>query len=148
MDAEREWVCGEERLVETVPEFNHRPVLMAEVMAGLRLVAGGRYVDGTVGGGGHALAVLERSGPGGWLFGCDRDPEAVRAARDRLALYAGRFQIRWADFAGMDAWVEPASCDGVLLDLGVSSPQLDWPERGFSFQADGPLDMRMDPRGG
>jgi 16S rRNA (cytosine1402-N4)-methyltransferase len=69
----------------------------------------------------------------------------VQAARARLAEFAGRFEIRQGSFAELDQWIEPGSCDGVVLDLGVSSPQLDWPERGFSFQSDGPLDMRMDP---
>jgi 16S rRNA (cytosine1402-N4)-methyltransferase len=82
------------------------------------------------------------------LFGCDRDGDAVEAARARLARFAGRFEIRQGSFEGLAEWVEPESCDGVLLDLGVSSPQLDRPERGFSFQRDGPLDMRMDPTRG
>lgn len=125
--------------------FEHRPVLLTEVMEGLRPRAGGRYVDGTVGGGGHAAVLLQASSPDGWLFGCDRDPDAVEAARAGLAGYAGRVQLRRARYAGLAAWIEPASCDGVLLDLGVSSPQLDRAERGFSFQLDGPLDMRMDP---
>jgi 16S rRNA (cytosine1402-N4)-methyltransferase len=82
------------------------------------------------------------------LFGCDRDDAAVEAAGIRLAEFAGRFELRRGDFADAGTWVEPGSCDGVLLDLGVSSPQLDHPERGFSFRADGPLDMRMDRRQG
>jgi 16S rRNA (cytosine1402-N4)-methyltransferase len=102
-------------------------------------------VDGTVGGGGHAEALLRASAPTGRLFGCDRDGAAVQAARARLEKFAGRFEIRQGSFAEMDQWIEAGSCDGVVLDLGVSSPQLDWPERGFSFQSDGPLDMRMDP---
>ncbi len=129
-------------------EYQHRPVLVEEVLAALRPRPGGRYVDGTVGGGGHAAEVLGRIMPGGWLFGCDRDGEALAAAANRLRVWAGHFQLRRADFGDLDEWVEPASCDGVLLDLGVSSPQLDWAERGFSFQADGPLDMRMDDRQG
>ena len=82
----------------------------------------------------------------GWLYGCDRDGAAVEAARARLADFAGRFEMRQGNFAELADWVPPGSCDGVLLDLGVSSPQLDAAERGFSFQQDGPLDMRMDRR--
>jgi 16S rRNA (cytosine1402-N4)-methyltransferase len=77
---------------------------------------------------------------------CDRDGMAVAAATARLSEFAGRFEIRQGNFAEMADWLEPESCDGVLLDLGVSSPQLDRPERGFSFQEDGPLDMRFDAR--
>lgn len=125
-------------------DFAHRPVMMAEVLAALKPVPGGRYVDGTLGRAGHATAVLAASSPTGWLFGCDRDGDAVEAARGRLAEYAGRFEIRQGNFDGLSEWIPAASCDGVLLDLGVSSPQLDQAERGFSFQNDGPLDMRMD----
>ena len=84
--------------------------------------------------------------PTGWLSGCDRDGAAVEAAKERLAEFAGRFEIRRGNFADLAEMAGPASCDGVLLDLGVSSPQLDSAERGFSFQRDGPLDMRMDTR--
>ena len=87
-----------------------------------------------------------RASPTGWLYGCDRDGAAVEAARRRLAEFAGRFELRQGNFAELADWVPIASCDGVLLDLGVSSPQLDKAERGFSFQQDGPLDMRMDRR--
>ena len=119
---------------------------MAEVLDALRPKAGGRYVDGTLGGAGHAAAVLAASAPDGWLYGCDRDSDAIEAARVRLAEFAGRFEIRWGNFADMADWIPSGSCDGVLLDLGVSSPQLDVAERGFSFQQDGPLDARMDRR--
>ncbi len=125
-------------------EHVHHPVLLVEAVAALGPTSGRRYLDGTVGLGGHAGAVLEASGPDGWLYGCDRDGEALEVAGRRLAGYAGRFELRHGNFDGMAAWVPAASVDGVLLDLGVSSPQLDRPERGFSFQADGPLDMRMD----
>jgi 16S rRNA (cytosine1402-N4)-methyltransferase len=108
-----------------VTEFIHEPVLLEEVLSALQPAAGGLYVDGTVGGGGHAEAILEASGPDGRLVAFDHDDWALAAAAKRLA---------------------KASCDGVLLDLGVSSPQLDEAERGFSFQAEGPLDMRMDRR--
>ncbi len=126
--------------------FVHWPVMATEVSAAIRPRPGGRYADGTLGGGGHAAAILAASAPDGWLFGCDRDGAAVEAARARLAEFAGRFELRQGNFADLADWVPAASCDGVLLDLGVSSPQLDTAERGFSFQQDGPLDMRMDPR--
>lgn len=119
---------------------------MTEVLAALQPKAGGRYADGTVGGAGHAAAILAASQPTGWLSGCDRDGAAVEAATRRLAEFAGRFEIRRGIFTELPEWVPAGSCDGVLLDLGVSSPQLDTAERGFSFQQDGPLDMRMDQR--
>ena len=120
---------------------------MAEVLAALKPKPGGRYADGTVGGAGHAAAILAASSPTGWLFGCDRDGVAVEAATARLAeSFAGRFVIWRGNFLEIAGEVAVASCDGMLLDLGVSSPQLDAAERGFSFQQDGPLDMRMDAR--
>jgi len=121
--------------------------MTAEVLDALRPKPGGRYADGTIGGGGHAASILSASTPDGWLYGCDRDGAAVEAAQQRLAAaFAGRFEIRRGDFADLAGWIPAAGCDGVLLDLGVSSPQLEFPERGFSFQQDGPLDMRMDTR--
>ena len=129
-----------------MPGFTHTPVMMAEVLAALKPRPGGRYADGTIGGGGHAAAILAASSPTGWLCGCDRDGAAVEAAARRLAEFGGRFELRQGDFADLAEWVERGSFDGVLLDLGVSSPQLDEAERGFSFQQDGPLDMRMDRR--
>jgi 16S rRNA (cytosine1402-N4)-methyltransferase len=130
-----------------VPEFIHKPVMVAEALDALKPQPDGRYADGTLGGAGHAESILAASSPTGWLFGCDRDGVAVEAAKKRLAdKFAGRFVIRRGNFAGMAEWIPAASCDGVILDLGVSSPQLDSAERGFSFQNDGPLDMRMDDR--
>jgi 16S rRNA (cytosine1402-N4)-methyltransferase len=120
--------------------------MVAEVLDALKPGSGGRYADGTVGGAGHAASILNASSPTGWLSGCDRDGAAVEVARARLASFAGRFEIRQGNFAELAEWVPVSSCDGVLLDLGVSSPQLDSPRRGFSFQHDGPLDMRMDAR--
>ena len=121
--------------------------MAAEVLDALKPKPDGRYADGTLGGAGHAESILAASSPTGWLFGCDRDGAAIEAAKKRLAeKFAGRFEIRQGNFAEMGGWIPAAGCDGVLLDLGVSSPQLDSPERGFSFQQDGPLDMRMDPR--
>jgi 16S rRNA (cytosine1402-N4)-methyltransferase len=118
--------------------------MTGEVLDALRPQAGGRYVDGTLGGAGHTAAILAASSPSGWLYGCDRDGAAVEAAQQRLAEFAGRFEIRQGNFAELAEWIPPGSCDGVLLDLGISSPQLDAAERGFSFQLEGPLDMRMD----
>jgi 16S rRNA (cytosine1402-N4)-methyltransferase len=130
-----------------VPEFIHKPVMAAEVLAALSPRPNGRYADGTLGGAGHAARILAASSPTGWLYGCDRDGAAVEAAQTRLAAtFAGRFEIRRGNFSELAAWVPAADCDGVLLDLGVSSPQLDEAGRGFSFQSDGPLDMRMDDR--
>jgi 16S rRNA (cytosine1402-N4)-methyltransferase len=118
----------------------------AEVLEALRPSPASLFADGTVGGGGHAAALLQASAPTGRLVGCDRDGMAAEAATARLSEFAGRFELRQGNFAELADWVEPGSCDGVLLDLGVSSPQLDLPERGFSFQEDGPLDMRQDQR--
>jgi 16S rRNA (cytosine1402-N4)-methyltransferase len=130
-----------------VPDFVHKTVMAAEVLDALKPMPGGRYADGTLGGAGHAAGMLAASSPTGWLFGCDRDGAAIEAARKRLAAsFAGRFEIRQGNFADLAGWIPEAACDGVLLDLGVSSPQLETPERGFSFQHDGPLDMRMDTR--
>ena len=121
--------------------------MAAEVLRALRPQPGGRYADGTLGGAGHAALVLAASSPTGWLYGCDRDGVAVDIAQERLAgVFAGRFELRRGNFSELGEWIPAGSCDGVLLDLGVSSPQLDTAGRGFSFQQDGPLDMRMDDR--
>ena len=125
-------------------EYEHVSVMPTEVLQALRPEDGERYADGTIGGGGHAALILEASKTGSWLGGSDRDGAAVEAASSRLAPYAGQFEIRKGLFASLADWIEPESLDGVLLDLGVSSSQLDWPERGFSLLRDGPLDMRMD----
>jgi 16S rRNA (cytosine1402-N4)-methyltransferase len=127
-----------------VTPSSHKPVLLGEVLAALQPRAGGRYADGTVGMGGHAEAILSASRPTGWLFGCDLDGAALEVAAGRLSPFAGRFELRRGNFAELVGWIGDESCDGVLLDLGVSSPQLDVAERGFSFQQDGPLDMRMN----
>lgn len=126
--------------------FEHKPVMLREVLSALKPRPDGRYVDGTIGGASHAEAILEASSPSGFLYGLDRDGDAVAAASEKLGRFEGRFVVRRANFDQMADWVEGESCDGVLLDLGVSSPQLDNAERGFSFQAEGPLDMRMDQR--
>ncbi|HEX9371439.1 MAG TPA: 16S rRNA (cytosine(1402)-N(4))-methyltransferase RsmH [Roseiflexaceae bacterium] len=131
--------------------FRHVPVLLNEVVAGLAPRSGGRYVDGTLGGGGHAAAILDRSAPDGRLLGIDADPAALAAAGARLAGFAGRATLVHGNFRDL-GWLARehgfAQVDGLLLDLGVSSHQLDTPERGFSFAVDAPLDMRLDPTGG
>jgi 16S rRNA (cytosine1402-N4)-methyltransferase len=126
----------------------HRPVLYQEVLSALRPRAGGRYIDGTLGAGGHAAGLLAGSSPDGMLLGLDRDPQALEIARLALAEYGDRAHIRHAAYADLGhqadslGWEE---VDGILLDLGLSSMQLDQPERGFAFKEDGPLDMRFDP---
>ena len=127
-------------------EFIHEPVLLEEALLALQPAAGRLYVDGTVGGGGHAEAILEASGPDGRLVGFDRDDWALAAAARRLKRFGDRLELHREPFAALAKCLAKASCDGVLLDLGVSSPQLDEAERGFSFQVEGPLDMRMDRR--
>lgn len=129
-----------------MPEFRHKPVLLREVLEALQPRDGGLYMDGTVGGGGHAAEILRASAPGGRLIGFDRDAVAIEAAGERLSEFAGRFELCHGNFSELAGTIERGSCDGVLLDLGVSSPQLDQAERGFSFQQQGPLDMRMDRR--
>jgi 16S rRNA (cytosine1402-N4)-methyltransferase len=126
----------------------HIPVLYDEVLAWLRPVPGGRYIDATVGLGGHAEGLLERSAPDGRLLALDADPQALARAQERLAPYAERVtfvQARHVQLADVARQRGFGRVDGVLLDLGVSSLQLDDAARGFSFQEDGPLDMRMGP---
>jgi 16S rRNA (cytosine1402-N4)-methyltransferase len=121
----------------------HQPVLENEALEALALKPAGIYVDGTFGRGGHSRAILAQLGPQGRLIALDRDPEAAAAAR---ALADPRFTFVQTSFSDLSAL--PPRVDGLLFDLGVSSPQLDDPRRGFSFRADGPLDMRMDPASG
>jgi 16S rRNA (cytosine1402-N4)-methyltransferase len=130
----------------------HRPVLLEEAVAALAIRADGVYVDATFGRGGHSRAILARLGPAGRLIALDRDPAAVAAAGD---IDDPRFSIEHAPFSELAKVLDPhlarlgvAQVNGVLADLGVSSPQLEDPARGFSFRADGPLDMRMDPTRG
>lgn len=130
----------------------HVPVL-AEVAAGLLVTdPAGVYVDGTLGGGGHSAAILDRLGLGGRVIGIDRDPEALQAATRRLAaeVERGRLRVIHGNFAQLNAHLRGeghAQVEGILLDLGMSSHQVDVPTRGFAFSAEGPLDMRMDPTG-
>ncbi len=131
--------------------FDHKPVLLEEVLGHLRPVSGGVYADVTVGGGGHARAILEGSAPDGRLVGTDRDPGAVQAAREALVDYGDRVTLRKArmrDLSEVLRSVGIARVDGLVADLGVSSAQLDHPERGFSLAKEGPIDMRMDPTQG
>ncbi len=126
----------------------HRPVMLREVLEWTAVRPGGRYIDATLGGGGHAEAILEASAPDGRLLGLDADPDAIARCRGRLERFGGRFDAAHSRFGRLaDVAVERGfgGADGVLMDLGVSSFQLDEPARGFSFRADGPLDMRMNP---
>ncbi len=127
---------------------DHVPVLLEEAVAALAVKPGGAYVDATFGRGGHSRAILARLGPAGRLYAFDRDPEAEAGAR---TIDDPRFVFRrvwFSDIAATLAALGIARIDGVLLDLGISSPQIDDAARGFSFRADGPLDMRMDPTRG
>jgi len=133
---------------ETAHPFRHRPVMVEEVVELFRAVPAGPIVDATVGGGGHARALLEAV-EGLEVIGFDRDADALGAAREALAGFGPRVVLRQARFDNLAAGVRELgyeSVSGVLFDLGVSSPQLDRPDRGFSYRADGPLDMRMDQR--
>jgi 16S rRNA (cytosine1402-N4)-methyltransferase len=123
----------------------HRPVLVQEVIQGLALRGGGTYVDGTFGRGGHSRAILSRLGPQGRLIALDRDPQAEEAA---AGISDPRFRFVRARFSDLSNVLKQQKVEGLLFDLGVSSPQLDEAARGFSFRADGPLDMRMDPSSG
>ena len=131
--------------------FEHTPVLLDEVLEQLDPTSGGVYADVTLGGGGHAKAILERSSPDGRLIGTDRDPSALEAAGAALSGFGDRATLRKArigELADVLASLEIENVDGVLADLGVSSVQLDRAERGFSLAKDGPIDMRMDPTEG
>jgi 16S rRNA (cytosine1402-N4)-methyltransferase len=127
-------------------EIRHLPVLLEEVLKVLDCRSGRVYVDGTVGGGGHSREILERSSPAGKVIGLDWDEEALERARKNLSPFAGRFELRRANYTDCKSVLESLSIpgvDGILLDLGVSSEQLESRDRGFSFRWDAPLDMRM-----
>ncbi|HOI72681.1 MAG TPA: 16S rRNA (cytosine(1402)-N(4))-methyltransferase RsmH [Syntrophales bacterium] len=129
----------------------HQPVLLEEALALLNCRSGGIYVDGTVGGGGHARAILEGTSPDGLIVGIDRDDEALREASRVLAPFGPRVILAKGSFADLRDILAAhgiGPVQGILLDLGVSSHQLDTAERGFSFSLEGPLDMRMDPSSG
>jgi len=133
---------------DTATRSTHLPVLLEEALEALEVHSDGIYLDATFGRGGHSRAILSRLGPGGRLVAIDRDPQAVAEARQ---ITDARFSITHAPFSSLGAVLDAhgiTALDGVLFDLGVSSPQLDEAARGFSFRADGPLDMRMDPTRG
>ncbi|MEZ9847300.1 16S rRNA (cytosine(1402)-N(4))-methyltransferase RsmH [Vibrio breoganii] len=129
--------------------FKHVSVLLDESVDGLNIKPDGTYIDGTFGRGGHSRVILSKLGENGRLFSIDRDPQAIAEA---AKIDDPRFTIIHGPFSGMEGYAQErdlvGKVDGVLLDLGVSSPQLDDAERGFSFMKDGPLDMRMDPTSG
>jgi len=126
----------------------HQPVLYKEIIHALQPHAGGRYVDGTLGAGGHARGIMEVSAPDGRLLGLDVDPQALSLARKNLAPYEGRIHLAQASYTSLSmqlAQLQWDAVDGILLDLGASSMQFDTAERGFSFLQDAPVDMRFGP---
>ena len=136
-------------MVSTVQKQDHKPVLLDEVIHYLGCAPNKFFVDGTVGGGGHARAILERTAPHGWLIGIDWDEDALAKARSSLKSYEERLVLILDNFARVGSILKQLnvqSVDGILLDLGLSSFQVDTAERGFSFSLPGPLDMRMDTR--
>ena len=138
------------KATESYPEF-HEPVMLSEVLDALRVIPGGRYVDATLGEGGHAMALLSAASPGGQLIGIDADPEAVESASKRLKQFGSAVRICNENFVELQAIVARfgfAPVHGVLMDLGVSSLQLDRESRGFSFRRSDPLDMRFSRNGG
>lgn len=129
--------------------FSHKPVLFEECMGGLAIRPDGIYVDGTAGGGNHSFGIASRLGEGGRLIAIDQDADAIRAAGEKLKPFSDRVTVVRSNFgqiADVCRMLGIEKIDGLLLDLGVSSYQLDTAERGFSYQADAPLDMRMDSR--
>lgn len=127
--------------------FSHIPVLLEECMRGLNLRPGGTYFDGTAGGGNHSYEILKRTAPDGRLIATDLDEDALRAADRKLSEFAGRYRLHHANYKDYASVLEEEGVDrldGVLMDFGVSSFQLDEAERGFSYRMDAPLDMRMD----
>lgn len=137
--------------ISVTGSVSHRPVLLEEVVERMAPKPGRLFVDATLGAGGHAEALLEALGPQGRLIGIDRDPAALLLAGRRLARFGERFAPIHGNHFELQSLLRAAgvfAVDGILLDLGVSSMQLDEPQRGFSFRADGPLDMRMDPGAG
>lgn len=129
--------------------MNHLPVLYHEIIHALHPTSPGRYVDGTVGAGGHARGILEACAPDGQLLGLDLDPQALALARETLAPFGRRAHLVQASYSSLPAALKELgweAVDGIVLDLGLSSMQLDTPERGFSFQHDAPLDMRFSPQ--
>ncbi len=146
-----EWVWRDDfDEVSDVRRFEHTTVMRDEIVQAIAPRPGGVYLDATLGGGGHTVALLEAE-PKARIVAFDRDPTAIAAARERLAPVADRVTLVHAAFSSVREQLEAvglARVDGVVADLGVSSPQLDDPERGMSFRREGPLDMRMDPESG
>ena len=135
--------------MKKIENFSHNPVLLKECVLGLNIKPGGVYVDATVGGAGHSTEIAKRLGDGGRLFAFDRDPDAVLVSKARLSKYPA--EVINSNFCEMQNCLKERGVqqvDGVLIDLGVSSYQLDNPERGFSYRSDAPLDMRMDRSAG
>ncbi len=131
-----------------LPNYTHEPVLYQKVLTALEPALGKRFIDATLGGGGHAWGILDASSPAGQLLGMDADPEALRTARNRLATFGPRVVLIQSNFVRLEEIARQSGfypVDGVLFDLGISSMQLSVAERGFSLQRDGPLDMRMAP---
>lgn len=131
------------------PALPHQPVLYQEIITALRPKSPGCYVDATVGAGGHAWGLLKASDPAGRVLGLDVDPQALALASQRLAIFGNRIVLIQASYTTLTEQLQRMNwekVDGIVLDLGVSSMQLDTPQRGFSFQTEGPLDMRFDPR--
>lgn len=136
------------RAVESNQAVSHSSVLLREVVAGLQIRPDGRYLDATLGSGGHAEAILDAGSPGAVLLGLDVDPKALARSRDRLARFGSRMTIVQANFANLVDIARKAGflpLDGIVADLGFSSPQMADPDFGLSFQRDDPLDMRLDP---
>jgi len=134
--------------IDRLENSPHVPVLLEEIEKWLQPRSPGIYVDCTVGMGGTAARILEVSSPAGYLIGIDQDPEAVRIAGERLAVFPNRFQLHCGNFKDVKTIVqkqELSRVDGIIFDLGISSAQLSQPQRGFSFLEEGPLDMRMSP---
>ena len=134
-------------MIRPVPDAPHLPVLLDEAISFLSPMDSGQYCDATVGVGGHARAIIERSAPRGRVIGIDRDAEVLKLANENLAPFGDRVRLVHASFSQIRSVLEQTDAlplDGCLVDLGVSSVQLDQPERGFSFRRSGPLDMRMD----
>jgi 16S rRNA (cytosine1402-N4)-methyltransferase len=132
-------------------QFTHESVMLNETLEAIRPRSGGVYADATAGGGGHSQAILDASAPSGRLVAVDRDPRAVEQVRQRLASYGDRALVVHGAYSELGTILKGCGAervDGLIADLGVSSPQLDVAERGFSFHSDGPLDMRMDTTSG